>query len=344
MDMAMPSKRFAAILPVGPSTTEMCRAVSLFASLVSWEPDVGWCVIVEDAPYSRGLSDLALFPETCQATTIMNPRRGDGHFWAGGVATGMLVGLSWVQANTDADFALILESDALVIAPFAEGVLAFLDDHVDAGMVGTLGSTCRERFIHNFRREPAILVAYHLLPNTPDNDDGRSDTKALFIADVGRFTIDERRLFDTIRPLIATAITQGYSTSEFCQGGAQVVTRLMMDRMADGGYMERPEIWMDLPFPGDQILPLHTRAVGLRLCSCSGRGEPFALQWHGLPYTLEELVNRRHSIIHCIKNDQRYDESEIRQFFLKRALSAPGLALAGLATEVMDLIQTAHGD
>ncbi len=101
------------------------------------------------------------------------------------------------------------------------------------------------------------------------------------------------------------------------------MTRTMVDRMKAAGYLDRLEIWMDLPFYGDQILQMYVRAVDLRLRAATAPGEPFAVQNRGLPYRLEELVARRHGIIHSVKNDQRYSENEIREFFSRRAELAP---------------------
>src|SRR5262249_52774206 len=158
------------------------------------------------------------------------------------------------HANTDADFVAILETDALVVGPFAEGVRTFMQRHPDAGMLGTIGVSCNERILQSFRKEPTFVAVSRLLPPADADGGGSFADRNLLVYGVGLFTPEERRLFDTIRPHIAAAVAQGFDTSEFCQGGAQVITRLMIDRMAAAGYLDNPDVWMDLPFYCDQIL------------------------------------------------------------------------------------------
>lgn len=204
-------------------------------------------------------------------------------------------------------------------------------------MLGTLGWTCDERILLDFQKRPPLLAAHRLLP--PASADEGDSAKPLFVDGVGLFSLEQRRLFDTVRPHIDAAITNGYATYEYCQGGAQIVTRAVVDRMAAQGYLTRPEIWMYLPFPGEPILAMYTRAAGYQCCACTRPGEPFGVQHRGLPYSLEELTARGHGLIHSIKNDRRYSENEIREFFLKRATNAPGRwlnPLPGTANLVTD--------
>jgi hypothetical protein len=230
----------------------------------------------------------------------------------------MFASLSWVQANTNVDFALIIETDALVVGPFATSVRRFLQRAPDAAMIGTVGQSCKETFLPNFERESSLLTAYRLLPSAT-SERYRKLSEPLLLDGVGPFSLEQRQIFDTIRPHIEVAIRNGYVSNEFCQGGAQIVTRAMIDRMAAAGYFEHPEVWMYLPFPGDQILPMYAWAVGLRMYACTNPGEPFAVQGSGLPYTLEETIARGHSLVHSVKNDSRYTETEIREFFRARA-------------------------
>lgn len=320
----MPSLRTAVVTPVGPAAVDLYRGVELIKSLLLWEPDVEWIVVVDDSPHARGLSEVAPFSKSGRIViTLMNPRRGAGHHWSGGVATGLLVALDWVHANTDADIILIIETDALVIASFADAVRAFLHDLPDAGMIGTLGQTCNDSILQDFRREPALLAAYRLVPTEEDERDIDA-AKPRLVYGLGMFSQDQRRQFGAVRPHVAAAVAHGYASSEYCQGGAHVVTRLMVDRMARAGYFQHSDVWMDLPFFGSSVLPMYARAVGLQLYACVAAGQPFGVQYRGLPFTLEELVERGHGLIHSIKNDSRYSEKQIREFFGKRAAAAPG--------------------
>src|SRR5262245_28682559 len=119
MSASSTSPRFAVVIPVGPERIDAWRAIQLLESVVQWEPGVAWCVIVDDGLEPRGISERPLFPDACRAVTIMNPRRGRGLGWSGGLVTGMLAALSWIHTHTDAEFALKLDTDALVIGPMA---------------------------------------------------------------------------------------------------------------------------------------------------------------------------------------------------------------------------------
>jgi hypothetical protein len=94
----------------------------------------------------------------------------------------------------------------------------------------------------------------------------------------------------------------------------------MLDRMAAAGYFDHPEHWMHLSIAEDFAMAMYARAVGLKLYDCSRDGEPFGIQVRALPYPLEELEARGYGIIHSIKNDARYDEESIRDYFRRRRL------------------------
>lgn len=314
--------RFAVVIPVGPTAIDLWRGVELITSLLAWEPDVTWCVIVDDAPNPRGLDALAAFPRSCQVTTVMNPRRGAGNHWGAGVIGGIFVALDWLAANADPEFVLIIETDALVINSFATSVNQLLARMPDAGMLGTLWPAFQERFLADFKREPPLLVAYRLLSSAAVAYEADTAGLTLFVDGAGAFSLEARRHFDMIRPHIDVARANGYASKDYCQGGAQVLSRKMLVRMSEAGYLQYPERWMHMPFYGEAILSMYVRAIGLRSYDCSRPGQPFAIKFRGVPFTLEELVTRGHSLVHSLKGDRRYSENEIREFFAKRIANA----------------------
>jgi hypothetical protein len=85
--------------------------------------------------------------------------------------------------------------------------------------------------------------------------------------------------------------------------------------MAVNGYLEDPLKWQYLPLGEDVIISMYTYAIGLRLEDFSDVGEPFGVQWRGLPYPPQDLLSRGHSVIHSVKNDRQLGEDGIRQFF-----------------------------
>jgi hypothetical protein len=312
------SGRFAVVVPVGPRPIDVWRATELIKSLTFWEPAVAWCVIVDDGQEPRGLSDLALFPPGCCPVTIMNPRKGRGIGWSGGLVTGMLAALSWIQANTDAEFVLKVDSDALVIGPFADKVRAYLARTPDAGIVGTVGLTCNAatRDKMDLLRECQLVRVHRLVPPAPLQAEGESEW--LDVDGFLRVPIAKLRSFDRIRPFIKAALGHGYTTSEFCQGGAYAMARTTIDRMAEIGCFEAPEVWAELPFPEDMTMAMYVRAVGLKIYDYSQPGEPFGIQYRGLPYPPETLVAHDYRIIHSLRTDRTHTEQWIRAFFAER--------------------------
>jgi hypothetical protein len=312
----MSQKQFAAFIPVGPTVTDASRAVYLIRSLLKWEPDLGWCIFVEDTPAPIGFSTLNGIPARCQVVELLNPRRGQGGDWRGAVSAAKLIALGWVHNNTDADFVLKIDTDALVIRPFSTAVRHFLLSHPTAGLVGTVGYTCNREIKQLFDEEPQLAKVCRLLPRAAPSVDVDAENGFIFISNCGVFSHERRKFFDKVRPHIEAAIHRGFRSTEYCQGGASVVTRDMIDAMAVSGYLESPETWINLPFGDEPVMAMYARALGMDICDCSNEGEPFGIQYIGLPYPLETIRARRHSLIHSVKNDRRYTEAQIRSYFL----------------------------
>lgn len=324
------SHRFAAIVPVGPTSLDLWRAVQVVKSLLTWEPDLAWCLFVEDAPAPRGLSDLSLTAPTCQFVVLPNRWRECDGGWVGGLTAGILTALWWIHDHTDADFVLRIDADALAIAPFAEAIRAHLVSRPDAGVIGTVGLSCNPdvRSQQDLRKESKVLKAYKSWPASPPADVLTSERPLPIPGFAQPVTVPERRAFDRLRPHVADAIHGGFGDSAYCQGGACVIARLMIDRVTEAGYPTKADAWAALRVPDDVVLAMYARAVGLALGDCSGPGEPFGVQHRGLPYSPAELVARGHALIHSVKNDPVHSEAVIRQFFDTRAARATHPAIA----------------
>jgi hypothetical protein len=224
--------------------------------------------------------------------TLARPYRDRGEPLLGRLSAGILLALRAVHEAGSADFVLRLDTDALVIAPFAAAVSGFLQGHPRTGMLGTLGCTCR-------RDEP-----YY-------------GCEARAVSDV--MLARDRH----VRAHARRAIANGYVAKEYCQGGAYVLPSRTVERMARRGYLAAPEIWLDAPVPEDVMMGMYTRAVGLRSMDFSMPGQPFANHYRGLPYPPRELVRRGHAIVHSVKRDPDFSEAEIRRFFRVARTSGP---------------------
>jgi hypothetical protein len=58
-----------------------------------------------------------------------------------------------------------------------------------------------------------------------------------------------------------------------------------------------------------------TKAAGLDLFDACRDGEPFGVRYKGLADAPARLLQRGFSIIHSVKNDVHFSESDIREYF-----------------------------
>lgn len=305
----------AALIPVGPAPIDLWRAVELVKSVSRWEPLVNCCVFLDDGTDDRGLSELQILPPYCQTVTLKNLRQGTSHHWLGGLCSSTFAGLSWIQAHVDVQFVIKLDTDALVIAPFASTINAFLDRVPDAGVIGVVGLSCNpdRRSRQNVTAVSKIVTAYHTWPRLSPEE---TSNDALTIPGFARpVTIEARRCFDALRPHIEAAMANGYLSPVYCQGGSFAVSRSMLDRMASAGYFDEPQLWLPLCSTEDLTTAMYARAVNMGIYDYSSHGEPFGIQYRGLPYSPQELVSRGHAIVHSVKNDPHYSEGFIRHYF-----------------------------
>jgi hypothetical protein len=92
----------------------------------------------------------------------------------------------------------------------------------------------------------------------------------------------------------------------------------MIAAMASAGMLDDPLRWLTTRIGDDIMLGIQARALGLELVGLVDPGDPFGLRWVGLPDTPARLLERGFSFIHSVKNDDRFDEAEIRRFFAER--------------------------
>lgn len=319
---ADPAERFAVVIPVGPRAEDLAGAFESVESLLFWEPRIAWCVFIEDRPEPTSLPTfIAARPRSkCKASAFKIPGQGGPSEWPARQSAGMLAALSWIQANTDAGVVFKLDTDALVIAPFAARIVQFLASRPDAGVIGVFDGSCNPAIQAFFRpnSEPHLLMLRRLLPIAPPPAADGSREPDARVAGLRPVAVELRRSFDVIRPHLDDAIGHGFALNRDCQGGSFAVTRLMVERMAAAGYLKQPEVWLDIPIGEDRVLAMYAHAVGLRLFEC----DAFGVQFKALPYSPEELIARGYSVVHSVKNDRRYSEASVRQFFRERRTRA----------------------
>src|SRR5262245_44130884 len=135
---------FACAIAVGPDPSEIDRTADLTDSLRAFEPGPWTLVTVDDAESDRSLAQKFRIPEQCIAVSVPHPKRDQRvQYKRGkGICAAILAAFSYIARNAiDARFVLKLDTDALVIAPFAEKITAALDANRAAGMLGAYDRT-----------------------------------------------------------------------------------------------------------------------------------------------------------------------------------------------------------
>jgi len=299
---------FAVFLPIGPGQNEIDRAADLLDSIRFYEPQIPWLVFVDDAQEDRQLVKKFSLPKNCTAVSLVNPRRGGGVGDRGGLCVANMVAFSWIHEYTDASFVLKMDSDALVISPFAQKIQQAFEISPEVGIIGSahkLSCNGEKRNVFNDGYSMRKLHSPFAVWREPLKP-GQHIQVSLW----GKLK--------TIRTHVREAINQGYCFGEHCQGGAYAVSIQLIRRMAVRGYLQDPMLWVDVPCCEDVMMGMYARAVGLQLKDFNDKNNIFGIQHVGLADTPNGMLERGYSVIHSIKNDPNFSEEQIRTFYRQR--------------------------
>jgi hypothetical protein len=283
------------LMPIGPGEAELARARDSLASVRRHEP-AAEPVLVDDGPAARDLSALTDGP------VVRTALRGG---WVPDRDSAMLAGtLAGLRAarSLDPAFVLKLDTDALVIAPFAEPIRAALAARPSAGLLGSYDRLCTGAPRDWSLWDGPLAAAARPLRLFPRRHGSR-------IPRGWRRTRAERR---HVRTTLAAARARGYRPGEHCLGGAYAVApALVASPLLDAW---RP--WVGTRLAEDVLLGILCRAAGLEPAGLVGPGEPFALAWRGLPAEPSRLLAAGHAIVHSVAGRE---EAELRAWFRARA-------------------------
>jgi hypothetical protein len=294
-------------MAVGPGDREVARAADVVESIEAHEPAIDAILLVDDAPEERDLL-AALGGAHRSLMVTANPRYGRGDGLWGGLAAGMLHGYGWLHREVRPDIVVKLDTDALVVAPFAERIARALEDE-RIGMIGTALHHCDgsdrplDRWDWHVRR--------HRLLVRPWRRDGVKGSPLVL-----RHTLTGPAAL--LRRRIVAARRNGYRYGRHCLGGAYAVPGRFLDRMGARGWFDDWPVWVDLDIGEDVCIGLYVHAVGLGLADANRPGDVFGVEYQTLPGTPQEVVDRGYAIIHTVKDQDDYDEATIRAFFAAR--------------------------
>jgi hypothetical protein len=297
-------------MPVGPGAEELDRFADTAASLAI-EPAIRWLVLVDDGDDNRDLANVVSLPDVAVAT-LRPPKRTRRAAFEDRIAAHVLAALGWAGRNTDASLFMKLDTDALVIAPFADKLAARFA--ADPG-VGLLGSY--DRMSNGAPRDFGPWV-------DPVRRAGVTLGWRPARLGPGRPVVALGRRRARVRRYIKDARAAGYSWGEHALAAAFAIRHELVARWLVDGVLDDPGVFLGTRLGDDPILGILVRRSGWRLGGMVDPGDPFALAWRGLPSPPDELLAGGYSIIHCVKNDRRWSEADIRGFFRgRRAAVAP---------------------
>lgn len=309
------SESYAVVVHVGPEPIELQRLSDLMASFEAWEPRSWYWVLIDDSIDDRRLLQHVRLPRGSRAVGLRNPRRRTDAGRLMRLGAGTLAALAHVRAHENTRFILKIDTDALVIGPFVDAITDIIMREPGAGLIGTIGDSSNpaRRNVRKLEMVPRLVRMLELVPESPapiPPSDATLDVKGL-----GSVTPTQRRALAIVGPHIRKALENGFTTLRYCQGGAYVVTPALLERMAEAGYFDTSHAWTHISVGEDVLMAMYASAAGLRLIDCCGEGQPFAVQWRGLPYEPSVLIANGYSLIHSLKSDPTYSESALRTYF-----------------------------
>ena len=309
----VPRKTWAVVAACGPTDEEIQRVGELLESVFHYEPTTRWVAVIDSGDQDRNLANHFPKPPGTSMVSIRNPKPGRASGQWGGLCVGVLAAYSWIVRETDAHFVVKFDSDALVIAPFADQIHWALREHPHAGV---FGSYLRDSngYLRDYRGMGGLMRRLHrwALFEYEPNRFGRRFPLAV----TGRPAV--------LRRHIGRAVRNGYHFGEHCQGGAYAASRELLNRMERWGYLDERLAWADTEMSEDVMIGMYALAVGLGMAGFAATGEAFGVKHVGLPDTPERLVERGYSIIHSVKNDPRASEEEIRTYYRARRAADGG--------------------
>ena len=302
---ARPSS-FSVIVPVGPTDGDLVGLEDILWSVLAHagphEPHV---VLVDDAPAPRGLQRFWPTAEIIR-TPAWEDRRPDpltAH------VTGTILALGRARGR----FALKLDTDALVIAPFFDQIAVAFDADPTLGVVGAYDRS-PDGGVRDWSMWPRQIRRttwpFKLPPRT-----ARARRRLHYRPQAERAYA---------RAAIAAACRNPtYRLGAHCLGGAYAVSERLLQRA--GSWDWRP--WAQAGLGEDVVVGLLCAAAGLRMQGMVAAGEPFGVKWSGLAAAPAELVERGYSIVHSVKSGEHGSESELRAWFRANSLASAGPTL-----------------
>jgi hypothetical protein len=303
------------LIPAGPGEAEIARISDLLEACAAYSELPLSAVIINDGNDAVALEQAGR-AQGIPTTVRPNARDGRGDWWTGGLCMAMLDALLWIAWNHPCRGVLRLDSDAMVINPFAQRLVALFEADSLTGMVGN-GDT-----VTGASPPPGhSLTAMLYWKSKPVSHDREHH----------RIIVSLWGWRGRIRRLIHRARRNGYVLGDWCQGGAYALSPSFLSRLRQDPAFAHPRDFLHLDFCEDVLMILIVHALGLRAHCTTGPDRLFASKWKGLYGAPAALAAAGHGVIHSIKEHDGQNEAELRAIFRRLRQNRAGVVPAARA-------------
>lgn len=300
--MSFPRPPLCLLIPVGPGPAELARIGDLMDACLAYA-DMPLCAVtINDGNDPAALAALGT-ARGLPTTVLPNARDGRGNWWSGGLCMAMMDALLWIARHRPGSAVLRLDSDALVIGPYARLIASHFGKNPDLGMMGNFDSP-----------SGAPVPAGHIVTTRLYWRSKRVSHDR----ELGKFLFSFWGWRRKIRLLIGRATRHGYVLGDWCQGGAYALSPDFLRRLGADPFFARPADFLPLDFCEDVLMALSVYALDLNIHYTTGPARLFASKWKGLLADPETLAAAGHGVIHSIKTHPGRTEAEVRAYFRGR--------------------------
>jgi hypothetical protein len=299
-----PNSRFAVILLLGPGGHEVDRTLDLLDAIHRHEPErVSACdlFVVDDGGADARVLEEATRPFSA-CVWLRNPLSGSGRHPYDKMAAGVLHALSHAIERAPYAFALKLDTDALVINPFHDGIARLFASDPGIGVAGSY-----LRFPDGAPRPGNARWAPRVHNATSLRRALRSDPK------IGGVVSRTLRAYRRKR-IVGEARRHGYAEGHHVLGGSYAVSGSLLSRWRGLELKRLVRAFEDTQLSEDVVVSMLAMWAGYTLVDHNAPGEVFGV-WHRALGAPPAALAREYSIVHSLKTADGQDEAELRRIF-----------------------------
>lgn len=315
--MAFSTIKIAILIVVGPAEQEIDRLRDTLESAFALEPAITQAVIVDDSLHSRSLDRATRTTSGPLTHAVLSERRQQGNGVYGGLCENILLGCrELLRIGHDFDFVVKLDTDALVVRPFAEKLIAEFAQNPRAAILGSV----------NFEPDGQPR------DRTPWNTVTRRLTQygAMWLRSPrsGNLTQYFSQSFwgphASIRKRIRTARASGYEWGKHQLGGAYACRKGLIDSLQANGCLEDRFIWRRVHMSEDVLMAMYAATLGYELADSYLPGAVFANKYKRLHAPPDQIMAGNWSIVHSVRDCFGMSEKQLRAYFRAQRESLAG--------------------